>query len=199
MRVMAAATLLVLAACAEPAPPALAPGAFACPPAGSGVAYDDGARFTWRGSVAGDPMVCLASVTTPERQGVQARLYNLWPVSGAGAAEARAGLAALFPLREGARARFFHSSEEARRRVPVTVEEDWRVLRREAVTLGPVTRDAWVVERRVSFVNGGFRGEVTLWLDAEFGVMLKQDMGPTGGVWLGMDSTRAVALRLPRG
>lgn len=170
---------------------------FRCPPIGTQVEYSSGTSVAWRGTDPSDTDTCIATVTTATGATEQKRVLNYWLVPQPGLAEVRAGLARLFPLAEGRSATFDRPSMDARS-TPITYRESWRVLRRERLTVANQTRDTWVV-LRVSefdgFGTGAFRGELTMWIDAETGVLLKQSVHHARGTWRGMNSLEATNFR----
>jgi hypothetical protein len=194
---------LILASCAPEgrttATQGVATSGFACPPAGARVVYSAGAWVAYRGSDPADPDVCLVSVTRSTGTAQERRLFNYWALPDPGMQQARPAFARLYPLAEG-RSTSFSRPGETDRQEAVNYEEDWRVLRSETIRVGNLQRRAWVLSRTASYtsVRDPFQGELTLWLDAENGILLKQRLGVTRGVWRGFNSYEATSLTLPR-
>jgi hypothetical protein len=193
--------LLALSACAagpEASGPRTAPPGFACPADGVRVTYSSGQVTVWRGADPADPGVCLVDVIPAQGAPRQdRRVLATWNLPQTGIEETRRGFAQLFPLAVGKSASFQRFGLTAQS-TPVTYQEDWRVLRREPLTVGDQTRDTWVVERRSEFVGGSFSGELTYWVDAATLVSLKMERGMVRGTWTGQTPYMATAIVVPR-
>jgi hypothetical protein len=194
---------LAIAACNQEGPVTgaqttrTAPPGFACPPAGTTALSSTGTRTNWRGADPADPGVCLVTTVGAAGETQQRRFLNYWIEPNPGSERARAAFRTLFPLELGKSARFSRFEQDALG-VPVTYEEQWRVLRRERIEVAGQPRDAFVVERLTGFATqGAFRAVMTLWFDAPTGIVLRQDVSVMQGTWRGVGPAVVQELRVP--
>lgn len=177
--------------------PRIATPGFNCPPAGTSLTYTTGIQLNWTGTDLIDPDVCLLRINGPGARGERRRLYNYWDVNAPDLPALRAGAAAIYPLATGKTSRFTWEGRDADQ-FPVTVLENWAVLRSDNIDIGGQQRGVWVVQRASEFLEshrGNFKGVLTLWLDRETGVVLRQAVDVMRGTWPSQQSYQAISFQ----
>ena len=171
---------LLLAACnpqAGPGPVTAAPPVpgFACPPAGTVVAFDDGVRSRHLPPDAGDATICV----TLRQDGSERRNhFGVIPPGQPWSADFRAGLAPLFPLAPGRRAEFTFRDFSGATGQQDTFREVWEVTGEERLRIGGQEVDSWVVRRVQSRASSPpFSGERIYWVEKRTNAWLRMRVG----------------------
>lgn len=199
---IAGVAMLALAGCGDQPAPVLggapARSRFLCPPPGTTVTYSGGSTVRSTGTDASDREICLVEVRGRNGTRQQQRLFNYWSMPNTHAAVIRDHFGQLFPLQVGKTATFSVPSWDLRNMATVMMQENWRVVRRETVAVGTQQRNAFVLERARGFETpdrARFRDEVTIWIDEELGVLLRQQFAQVNGRSRNGTSYRATAIR----
>ncbi|SDB13826.1 hypothetical protein [Belnapia rosea] len=187
---------LALTACKTPTPQAEKDWVFACPEAGSRVAWDDGRSLVFTGTDPSDPAICTARTAT----GSGLRL--VWGLVEETNSEGRghlAGMRSLFPARTGANASYTATVSSPGSGIQYPFETRWRVVGFEALQ-GPAGRfDTVVLERMVNGTGANAAQSFTVryWLEGVSGILLqrKVELGRGGSSLL--RNLQATAISLP--
>lgn len=135
-----------------------------CPPAGTVAVRDDGARWLFVGQDAAEPGLCLVRIGQETRR----LLYGIWTPIGPDMEAARAAFGRLFAGGPG-------TTVAIREHVMTdSWHEEWSWVGEETVALATGPRRAVRLERRMRLAGPtGFTAQVSYWVDAETGVVLR--------------------------
>ncbi|MBX9697780.1 MAG: hypothetical protein K2X74_00030, partial [Acetobacteraceae bacterium] len=149
------------------------PWAFACPPAGAAVSYDDGRRLMFEGPDPADETVCLAR--TPA--GAQVRLVFGMVEEGASEGRGhRAAMGPLFPARSGSNVAYTADLSSPGSGIQYRFDTRWRLVKWEAIEVPAGRFNTLVFERAVqgTGANAGQNFKLTYYVEGGTGVVLKR-------------------------
>jgi hypothetical protein len=139
-----------VATAAQPsaATPGVAPQGFACPPAGTRLAFSSSNILTYTGTDPNDPTVCLAT----GRSGEPVRMLGNWfPLGGPDEAAQRRHFMQLWPMTPGKT--FTYTAEDRNAQgTTYTLRRTWRVIGPRRIQIAGAERDVIVVEEDQEFV-----------------------------------------------